>query len=140
MAEPAYWLLKTEPETYGFTQLLADKRTNWNGVRNFQARNNLRKIAKGDLALIYHSGDAKAVVGIAKVVREGYVDPDVEGGDWTQVDIAPVAAFVREVSLKEIKSTKALETLPLIKQSRLSVMPLSGEHFTMLVEMSKSRK
>jgi predicted RNA-binding protein with PUA-like domain len=129
----SHWLLKTEPETYNFDQLARDKRTNWNDVRNYQARNNLRKMAKGDIALIYHSGDEKAVVGIAKVVREAYVDPDPEGGDWSQVDVEYVHKFARPVTLTQIKSTKSLGGLPLIKQSRLSVMPITAaEHETLL--------
>lgn len=134
----AYWLLKTEPETYSFSQLLRDKKTNWNGVRNFQARNNLRKMAKGDLALIYHSGDEKAVVGVAKVVTEPYVDHDEGGGDWTQVDVQPVKALAKAVPLATIKSTKSLSDLPLIKQSRLSVMPITPGHYELLLKLGGS--
>lgn len=131
----SYWLLKTEPETYSFEQLLKDKKTNWNDVRNYQARNNLRKIAKGDLALIYHSGDQKAVVGVAKAVKEAYPDIDPEGGDWVQVDIAPIEALSKPVRLAEIKAAKTLSDLPLIKQSRLSVMPITKQHFKAILEM-----
>lgn len=130
-----YWLLKTEPETYSFATLLKDKKTNWNGVRNYQARNNLKKISKNDIALIYHSGKDKAVVGIAQVVREAYADLDDEGGDWVQIDLKPVEELARPVSLKNIKSNKLLGDLPLIKQSRLSVMPISKAHFDILVAM-----
>src|SRR5882757_3361976 len=112
-----YWLLKTEPHTYSFSNLQKDKSTNWNNVRNYQARNNLRKAAKGDLALIYHSGDDKAVVGVAKVVKEAYVDHDPEGGDWSQIDIEFVKKLAKPVTLATIKTTKKLGTLPLIKQS-----------------------
>lgn len=137
--KPSFWLLKTEPETYSFERLLTERKTNWNGVRNFQARNNLRKMAKGDLALIYHSGDDKAVVGVARVVREGYVDLDAEGGEWTQVDVEPVKTFKKPVRLSEIKSTKDLLDLPLIKQSRLSVMPISPDHYEKLIELGGAK-
>jgi predicted RNA-binding protein with PUA-like domain len=137
-----YWLLKTEPETYSFEQLLKDKQTNWNGVRNFQARNYLRQIARGDIALIYHSGDDKAVVGIAKVVREAYRDPEPEDPktEWVQVDIQAVEALSRKIPLSEIKSTQALTTLPLIKQSRLSVMPITERHYETLVKLGGTTK
>ena len=132
----SYWLLKTEPETYSFEQLSKDKRTNWNDVRNYQARNYLRKAAKGDIALIYHSGDVKAVVGIAKVIREAYADIDSAGGDWSQIDIEYVKALAKPVSLATIKATKDLVTLPLIKQSRLSVMPITASHYEAILKLS----
>ena len=133
-----HWLFKTEPETYSFTQLLKDKKTNWDHVRNFQARNFLRQAAKGDLALIYHSGDEKAVVGVAEVVREAYPDPDPEKpGDWVQIDLKPVEPLAHPVSLKEIKSTSALANLPLIKQSRLSCMPISAAHYETLLKLGR---
>ncbi len=131
----AYWLLKTEPETYNIDRLLKDKHTNWDHVRNYQARNYLRKMAKGDIALIYHSGDDKAVVGVAKVVRIAYADLDPEGGDWSQVDVEYVAKFARAVSLAQIKATKMLGDLPLIKQSRLSVMPITEAHYQTILKL-----
>jgi predicted RNA-binding protein with PUA-like domain len=131
----SFWLLKTEPETYSFAQLIKDKKTNWNGVRNFQARNFLRAIATGDRALIYHSGDDKAVVGIAEVVRAAYKDPDPEGGDWVQVDLKPLQAFKTPVPLAQIKSTSALADMPLIRQSRLSVMPITAAHYKTLTKL-----
>jgi predicted RNA-binding protein with PUA-like domain len=131
-----YWLLKTEPQTYSFSRLLKDRKTNWNGVRNFQARNFIREMQKGDLALIYHSGDDKCVVGISEVTREAYPDHDPEKpGDWVQVDLKPVKELGQTVSLKEIKSTPALADIPLIKQSRLSVMPISKKHYDTLVKL-----
>lgn len=133
-----FWLLKTEPETYSFEQLIKDKKTNWDQVRNYQARNNIRKMAKGDIALIYHSGDVKAVVGVAKVVKEAYADVDPEGGDWSQVDVECVKALKRNVTLAQIKATKDLADLPLIKQSRLSVMPITEKHFETLLALSES--
>lgn len=134
----SYWLLKTEPETYSFSQLLKDKRTNWNGVRNFQARNFLKAITKDDLALIYHSGDDKAVVGVAKVLREAYPDPDPETpGDWVQVDLAPIERLDAPVELKTIKATKSLGDLLLVRQSRLSVMPVSPADYRAILKLSK---
>ncbi len=131
-----YWLLKSEPETYSYAQLLKDKRTNWNGVRNFQARNYLREIARGDLCLIYHSGDDKSVVGVARAIGKPYEDLDPKKpGEWVQVDLEPVKAFAEPVTLKSIKATKNLASLLLIKQSRLSVMPVSRDHYETLVKM-----
>jgi predicted RNA-binding protein with PUA-like domain len=136
----AHWLLKSEPETYSFQQLMKDRKTNWNGVRNFQARNHIKNMSKGDLALIYHSGETRAVVGIARVIKEGYPDPDPKKkGDWFQVDLEPVEALPTEVSLATIKATQALHELPLIKQSRLSVMPISAQEFKTLVKMGSKK-
>ena len=132
------WLLKTEPSTYSFQNLLKDKQTNWNGVRNYQARNNLKKMTIGDLALIYHSGDEKAVVGISKVISEPYPDPDAQGGDWVQVDLIVFKAFEKPVTLSEIKATQSLKELALIKQSRLSVMPVVEAHAEILLKMGKT--
>jgi predicted RNA-binding protein with PUA-like domain len=132
----SFWLMKTEPGTYSFAQLQKDGKTNWNGVRNFQARNNLRQIKKGDLVLIYHSGDDKSVVGIAKVIREAYPDPDPENeGDWVQVDLAPVEKLGQPVALSVIKGTPALKDLLLVRQSRLSVMPVSGDHYNRILKL-----
>jgi len=136
---PQYWLLKTEPETYSFAQLLQDGKTNWNGVRNFQARNFLMKAEKGDQALIYHSGDDKCVMGIAKVIKAAYPDPDPEKtGDWVQIDLAPVKLLARSIPLKEIKATPSLADMLLIKQSRLSCMPVTAKQFETLVKMSQA--
>ncbi len=122
---PSTWLMKTEPSTYSFETLLKEKKTNWNGIRNFQARNFLRQAKKGDRVLIYHSGDDKAVVGVAKIVKEAYPEIDPDGGDWVQVDIEKVASLKTPVTLAQIKATASLKSLMLIKQSRLSVMPVS---------------
>lgn len=134
----SYWLLKTEPETYSFSELRADGRTNWNGVRNFQARNFLREVKKGDSAVIYHSGKEKAVVGTAKCVREGYPDIEKEDGkEWVQIDVAFDRAFAHPVSLATIKSTPPLKDLPMLRQSQLSVMPISKSHFDTIVKLSE---
>lgn len=138
---PKYWLFKTEPETYSFSQLLKDKKTNWDHVRNFQARNFLRQASNGDLALIYHSGGEKAVVGIAQVVREAYPDLDpAKPGDWVQIDLSCVESLSHPVPLKEIKANPALATLPLIKQSQLSCMPVTASHFKTILKLGRSKE
>lgn len=134
-----YWLLKTEPNTYSYSDLVRDRRTNWDGVRNYQARNNLRKMKKGDIALIYHSGDERAVVGVAKISKEAYPDPDLDGGDWTQVDLVPLQGFKKTVLLQEIKAQKQLSDLPLIKQSRLSVMPITENHYKQILKLAGAK-
>lgn len=131
----SYWLLKSEPRTYSFDDLLRDGRTHWDGVRNYQARNNLRQIAVGDTCLIYHSGDDKAVMGLAKVIRGAYPDVDPQGGDWVQIDIQPLKPMKKPVTLKEIKANSALKEFQLVRNSRLSVMPVSSEHFQILLKM-----
>ena len=130
-----YWLVKQEPEAYSFDDLVTDGRTDWTGVRNFQARNNLQEMKKGDKVLFYHSVSEKAVVGVAKVSKTAFPDPTDE--KWIAVEIEPVKKFKKPVSLAEIKANKALDQLPLIKQSRLSVMPLSADAFEEIVSMSK---
>ena len=133
----SHWLLKTEPGTYSFDRLLKEKRTNWCDVRNFQARNFLREIKKGDSTLIYHSGDDKAVVGIAECVREGYPDIEKEDGkEWVQIDIAPVRKLSNPVPLATIKATASLKEMPLIRHTRLSVMPITKSQFDTLVKLS----
>lgn len=127
------WLLKTEPFTYSFSQLQKDKVTNWNNIRNYQARNFMRQMKKGDLVIIYHSGDEKAVVGIARVVKEAYPDIDKENvGDWVQIDIESVEKLKNPITLSQLKSDKRFSDLLLIKQSRLSVMPISKDHFEII--------
>jgi len=134
----SYWLLKTEPETYSFARLRQEKRTNWCDVRNFQARNFLKTIKKGDTAVMYHSGEDKAAVGIAECVKESYPDFDADDGkEWVQIDIAPVRALANPVPLATIKTTPALKDIPLIKQSRLSVMPITKAHFDAIVKLSE---
>ena len=135
-----HWLLKSEPEVYSIDQLQKDKKTNWDHIRNFQARNYLRQMKKGDLALIYHSGGEKQVVGIAKVVREAYPDIDAEygpEGDWSQVDVQFVKKLPSPVTLATIKATASLKELPLNKQTRLSTMPISEKHCEMLCRMGE---
>src|SRR5262245_62523040 len=119
---PNHWLVKSEPYKYSFDKLVADKQTTWDGVRNFEARNNLRAMKVGDLLLFYHSNEGKAVVGVAKVAREAYPDASAEEGDWSVVDVAPVKPLASPVSLDAIRGDKALASMQLLRRSRLSVV------------------
>jgi predicted RNA-binding protein with PUA-like domain len=132
----SFWLVKQEPSSYSWSDFIAEGETSWTGVRNFTARNNLRKMKKGDEVLFYHSGDQKGVVGIAKVRRTAYPDSTAKEGDWSTVDLAAVRPLQRLVSLREIKDNPQLGKIPLIRQSRLSVMPLTDSEFHELVRMS----
>nr|WP_211365413.1 EVE domain-containing protein [Polyangium fumosum] len=133
------WLVKSEPYKYSFAQLLADKRAVWDGVRNYEARNNLRAMKKGDLLLFYHSNEGKAVVGIARVAREAYPDPTASGEDWSAIDIEPVIALKAPVELEVIKSDPFLTDIALLKRSRLSVVPVSAEHFEHVLALGKTK-
>ena len=135
----SFWLVKQEPSSYPWSDFVADGETSWTGVRNFAARNNLRKMQKGDEVFFYHSGDEKAVVGIAKVTRTAYADPTAKEGDWSTVDIAAVKALRRPVTLREIKGNPQLKRIPLVRQPRLSVMPLSEAEFREIVKMASLR-
>lgn len=128
-----YWLVKQEPEAYSFDDLIKDGKTDWTGVRNFQARNNLRAMKKGDKVLFYHSVSEKSVVGLAEVSREEFTDPTDD--KWIAVEIKPVEKFVKTVSLEQIKAEKTLENIALIKQSRLSVMPLTKKEFDKILKL-----
>ena len=130
-----FWLVKQEPSTYSWSDFVAEGQTAWTGVRNYTARNNLRKMQSGDEVLFYHSGEDKAVVGIAKVRRTAYSDPTAKEGDWSAVDLEPVRALDRPVSLREIKSNPRLKQMPLIRQSRLSVVPLTADEFREIIAM-----
>ena len=118
-----HWLVKQEPEKYPWSQFVRDQGTYWDGVRNYQARNNLRAMKKGDYVFYYHSVSEKAVVGVAKVTREAYPDPTAKEGDWSVVDLKPVKVMVEPVTLEQIKAEAKLSEIALIKQSRLSVKP-----------------
>ena len=134
-----YWLVKSEPEAYAWSQLVTDGRTSWTGVRNFQARNHLRAMKSGDPVLFYHSVSEKEIVGLAKVVREAYPDPTAEEGDWSCVELAPVSPLVRPVSLETIKADKILKGMALVKQSRLSVTPLTHSQFTRVLGLAETK-
>jgi len=135
-----YWLVKSEPEAYSWAMFLTDGRTAWTGVRNFQARNNLRAMKKGDLVAFYHSVTEKQIVGLAKVEKEAYPDVTAKEGDWSCVDLVPVKALKKPVSLDDIKSDKVLAGMPLLKQSRLSVTPVSEQQFERLLELAEASK
>ncbi len=130
-----YWLVKSEPMEYSWQQFLADGRTRWDGVRNYQARNNLKMMKAGDLVLFYHSVKAKEVVGIARVVREHYPDPTTDDGRWVVTDLVPEEELAQPVSLDRIKKDPRLKNVALVRQARLSVMPLKREEFDAIVEM-----
>lgn len=128
-----YWLVKSEPETYSWDDFVRKGVDHWDGVRNFQARNNLKSMKKGDLVLFYHSVKEKSVVGIASVVREFYPDPTAESGDWVVVDLKPETKLKKPVTLEQIKQDERLQQMPLIRQSRLSVMPVKKEEFDIII-------
>jgi predicted RNA-binding protein with PUA-like domain len=127
--------MKTEPGTYSWSDLVKDKKTAWDGVRNFQARNNLKAMSKGDAVLIYHSGDDKAVVGIGKIVKEAYPDPKEPA--WVCIDVAADKSLKKTVTLAQIKSDKRLTEMTLVKSSRLSVQPVRKEEFDLIVGLSE---
>ena len=132
---PRRWLVKQEPTAYSWDQLVRDGRTMWDGVRNFQARNNLKAMKAGDRVLYYHSVEGQAVVGIAEVARESYPDPTAKEGDWVVVDLVPVKPLAKPVTLDAIKGVAALKDIALVRQGRLSVMPLAKDAFDTIVKM-----
>jgi predicted RNA-binding protein with PUA-like domain len=134
-----YWLVKQEPEAYSWSDFVKDGRTAWTGVRNFQARNNLRAMKKGDLVFFYHSVSDKAVIGLARVEKEQYPDPTAKEGDWCVVNIVPVKALKRPVTLDQIKADKVLQSMKLVRQSRLSVTPLTDAEFERLLLLSETK-
>jgi len=134
-----YWLVKQEPEAYSWSDFVKERRTAWTGVRNFQARNNLRAMKKGDLVFFYHSVSDKAVIGLARVEKEQYPDPTADEGDWCVVDIVPVKALKRPVTLDQIKADKVLQNMKLVRQSRLSVTPLTETEFERLLLLSETK-
>ena len=135
----SHWMVKQEPETYSWDDFVRDGKTDWTGVRNYQARNNLKEMNTGDQVLFYHSGKDKAVVGLAEVVKGPYPDPTAKDSQWVAVDLKPIKAFSKPVPLPAIRYDKRLSGLPLIKQSQLSVMPLTRDEFDILVGMGSGR-
>ena len=135
----SYWLVKQEPEAYSWDDFVREGKTYWDGVRNYQARNNLRAMKQGDLVFFYHSVSDKEIVGVAKVTREHYPDPTAKVGDWSVVDLAPVKPMKQPVSLAQIKADKSLENIALIKQSRLSVMPIAEAEFRRILELGETK-
>jgi predicted RNA-binding protein with PUA-like domain len=130
-----YWLVKSEPHKYSWNTFEKDGRTFWDGVRNYQARNNLKAMETGDLVLYYHSNEGKEVVGIARVIKEAYQDPTTNETDWVVVDLVPVQRLTKPVTLQQIKADQRLENIGLLRQMRLSVMPLKREEFDIIVGM-----
>ncbi len=138
MPERGYWLVKSEPGAYSWDDLVRAGEDLWDGVRNYQARNNLDAMQRGDLVLFYHSVDAREVVGIARVTREGYPDPTTDDPRWIAVDVAPVKPLEVPVGLSQIKSDPALADVALVRQSRLSVVPLGRPEFTRILKLGKT--
>ena len=130
-----YWLMKTEPGTFSWNDLVRDKKAVWDGVRNFQARNNLKAMKKGDFAFIYHSMDDKAVIGIAEITREHFPDP--KDKDWAAVEIKPIKKLKNPVNLATVKQEKQLANMVLVNNSRLSVQPVRKEEFDLVIGMSE---
>lgn len=134
-----YWLAKSEPDKYSWADLVKDKRTTWDGIRSFEARNNLRAMKKGDLVLFYHSNEGKAIVGVAKVVKEAYPDASAEEGEWSAVDLAPVRALRTSVPLSTLKSDPALADMALIRRPRLSVVPVTAPELQRILELADTK-
>lgn len=134
-----YWLVKQEPEAYSWDDFVKDGGTAWTGVRNFQARNHLRAMKRGDLVLFYHSVSDKEVVGLAKVAKEAYPDPTAEEGDWSAVELKPFLPLAQPVTLAQIKADPLLKSIGLVRQSRLSVTPLKPEEFGQLLRLGQTK-
>src|SRR5688572_19997479 len=132
-----HWLLKTEPASYSWDNLVKDKKTVWDGVRNFQARSNMKKMEKGDVVFIYHTGDEKSIVGEAKVTKAAYPDP--KDADWVVVELSPGKALKKPVSLAQIKSDKRLSDMVLVRASRLSVQPVKPSEYDLIVGLSEAK-
>jgi predicted RNA-binding protein with PUA-like domain len=133
-----HWLVKQEPESYSWPMFVKDKRAAWTGVRNFQARNNLRGMKRGDLVFYYHSGSGKEVVGIARVEKEAYPDPTATEGDWSSVDLAPMKPLKKPVTLETIKADPLMKETLLVRNSRLSVMPIAPAQFERLLKLAET--
>jgi predicted RNA-binding protein with PUA-like domain len=134
-----YWLVKQEPEAYSWDRFVKDGGTTWTGVRNFQARNNLRAMKRGDLVLFYHSVVGKEIVGIARVEKEAYADPTAQEGDWSCVDFVPVKAFAKPVTLEQIKSDKSLADMQLLRLSRISVTAVTEKQIKHLLALADTK-
>lgn len=135
-----YWLMKSEPFVYSFDQLLKDKRTAWDGVRNYQAANNMKAMEIGDHAFFYHSNEGKEIVGIIEIIKKAYPDPSDERGKFVMVDVKPVMRLATPVTLAAMKATKSLETMTLFKQGRLSVTPVTAQEWKIICTMGGVKK
>jgi predicted RNA-binding protein with PUA-like domain len=133
-----HWLVKSEPVKYAWEKFLKDGSTFWDGVRNYQARNNMRAMKKGDLVFFYHSNEGMEIVGIAKVKKEAYQDPTTEDTNWVVVDLVPFKTLKKPVTLAQIKEDKRLKDIALVRQGRLSVMPLKADEFDVILELSST--
>lgn len=131
-----HWLVKSEPVKYSWEKFNKEGRTFWDGVRNYQARNNLRLMKAGDLVMWYHSNDGKEIVGIARVVKEFYQDPTTEDPNWVVVDLEPVESLKKPITLEQIKADERLKDIGLVRQGRLSVMALKREEFDRILELA----
>lgn len=131
-----YWLIKSEPFKYSWEQFETDKETFWDGVRNYQARNNLRDMQVGDLCLYYHSNEGKEVVGVAEVIKSAYQDPTTDNTQWVAVDVKPYKKLDKTVTLAQIKADTRLSDIGLIRQPRLSVISISEDHFNIILELA----
>jgi predicted RNA-binding protein with PUA-like domain len=130
-----YWLLKTEPDTFSCDDLIKLGHSMWDGVRNYHARNNLRLMKKGDQFLFYHSGKNPGIIGLAEIVKEHYPDPTAKEGDWSVVDVKPIRKLKKFVSLEEIKKLPQLQNMVLVKNTRLSVQPVTSVEFSQIIEL-----
>jgi predicted RNA-binding protein with PUA-like domain len=131
----AYWLVKSEPEVYGWDQLIKDKQTRWDGIRNYAARNHLKAMKKGDELFFYHSNKGTEIVGIAVVVKEAYPDPTSDDAAWFAIDIKPLKKMAKPVTLDQIKKEKKLAAMALVRIGRLSVQPVTGEEWQIIMKM-----
>lgn len=134
-----HWLVKQEPDAYAWSAFVADGRTAWTGVRNFQARNHLRAMRRGDRVLYYHSNEGREIIGVARVEREAYPDPTAEDGDWSAVDLVPEKPLPRPVTLAQVKEDPVLRGMALVRQSRLSVMPVAPAQFRRVLELGGAK-
>jgi predicted RNA-binding protein with PUA-like domain len=133
-----YWLLKTEPSTFSWDELESKKHAMWDGVRNYQARNNLRKMKVGEKTFIYHSGNNPGIIGIAEVVKEFYPDPTAKEGDWSVIEIKPVRKLKRFIGLQEIKQIQELKDMVLVRNTRLSVQPIELKEFNLILKLENT--
>jgi predicted RNA-binding protein with PUA-like domain len=134
----SYWLMKSEPYKYSWDQLVKDGSTFWDGVRNYEARNNLAAMKVGDLVFYYHSNEGKEIVGLARVIRESYPDPTTDDDRWVVVDIEPVVPFKQPVTLKDVKADPALEDMALVRRGRISVIPVTTAEFRHIMKRGKT--
>ena len=135
----SHWLVKSEPFKYSWQKFVADKKAVWDGVRNFEARNNLRAMKKGDLVLFYHSSEGKEVVGIASVAKEAYPDPTATEGDWSAVELTPKKALSEPVTLAQVKADKQLSAFALVRKARISIIPTTPAEFARVLELGRTK-